>query len=182
MKFTQFALSLFLVLGLSACKTVKTPDGNVPAEYAAAAKTLAGTYQGDFNGVPSEISLQFNGDAPVLTYTNVAGHDLLGVGCGSEIGKLAGISLDPLASVEAAYFTLLPGNCLVEGQIVTLEIKKQGSDTLAALSVVKGHRIVHIPGQEICHGNGFGGYDCDVVLERDETVYDTLQGQFKKLK
>ncbi|MFL5812297.1 MAG: hypothetical protein ACJ763_01870 [Bdellovibrionia bacterium] len=180
MKFTQFILSLFLVLALSACKTVKTPEGKVPAEYLDAAKTLAGTYQGDFNGVPSEILLQFDGATPVLTYTNVAGHDLLGVGCGSEIGKLAGVTLDPLAYVTDAYFELSPGNCPVEGQIVTLEFQQKGDEL--TVSVVKGHRIVHIPAQESCHSDAWGSYTCDEILESDETVYDVLQGTFKKLK
>jgi hypothetical protein len=182
MKFTQFALSLALVIGLSACKTVKTPEGKIPSEYLDAAKTLAGTYQGQFNGVPSEILLKFDGAAPILTYSNSTGHDLLGVGCGSEIGKLAGVSLDPLAYVETAYFALSPGNCPVEGRIVTLKFKNQGGDTVASVSIVKSHRAVHTPGQEVCHGNGFGGWDCDEVLERDETVYETLDGQFKKQK
>jgi hypothetical protein len=182
MKLSPIILSWILVLGLSACKTVETPNGKVPSEYLDQAKSLEGNYLGTWNGVPSELSLKFNGDTPVLTYTDFAGHDLLGLGCGSEIGQLAGVSLDPLANIQNAYFVLIQGKCFVEGQVVALDFKNQNDDALIDVSVVKSHEVIHIPGQEICYNNALGGYACSVTLEHDETVYDTLQGQFKKVK
>ncbi|MFL5812298.1 MAG: hypothetical protein ACJ763_01875 [Bdellovibrionia bacterium] len=180
MKLNHAVVSLFLVLGLSACKTVETPDGKIPAEYLETAKTLAGTYKGEFNRVSGEISLAFDGATPVVTYTDASGHDLLGPGCGSEIGTLTQIDVSMDEKLGEAVFAFSPGKCQIEGRSVYLGIKQKSDGILVYVKIIKGHRMEHTPGDTSCNMDGHGQMHCVHFPGSWVKVDDYISGKFEK--
>jgi hypothetical protein len=180
MKLTRIALAMFLVLGLSACETIDTPDGKIPSQYLDAAKPLVGTYQGHFNHVSGEFALKLDGDTPVLTYTDATGHDLLGSGCGAVIGKMTQVGISNDKSVGSARFELDPGKCNIEGHTVGLEFNQKSDGVILDVSIVRGHREYWVPGEVNCWPDGHGHVYCNHYPGHMETVFDTINGQFRK--
>jgi hypothetical protein len=57
----SFVLSVAaLAVTMSACKSVDTPDGKIPAEYVDMAKTYEGTYEGQFDGLKGELTFKMD--------------------------------------------------------------------------------------------------------------------------
>jgi hypothetical protein len=179
MKLSHFVPVIALAAALSACKTVDTPDGKIPAQYLSLAKTLEGTYHGKFERMDSDITLTIEGDTPVLTYTNAWGHDLLGQGCGSSIGKLKSVSVsgpDANLSIDNASFEFNPGKCLALGKTVDVSIRNQVDGTKLDVSVLKDSHQVYIPGHYYCNP----GEPCYTDPGHYDTIFNYYSGSFKK--
>lgn len=183
MKLTQVALAAVLLVGLSACETIDTPDGKIPSQYLDAAKPLVGTYQGHFNHVSGEFTLKLDGETPVLTYSDASGHSILGPECGAVIGQMTQVYLSDDNTVGGAHFMLDPGKCMIEGRTVDVDVS-QGSDGITLdVSIIRGHHQYWVPGDMTCwHEGGYhGGFThCQHLPGHMEVVYDRINGQFKK--
>ena len=82
---------LILSLGLQGCE-VDVDDGKIPPEYMSAAQAYVGTYTGQMDSRPGSIVLTMKEDGFVEVATpGFEGDDILGEGCGSEIGPLLAI-------------------------------------------------------------------------------------------
>jgi hypothetical protein len=184
MKYTQVGqviVGILLMVGLTACEAVDTPDGKIPSQYLNAAKALVGTYQGQFNHAASELSLKLDGDTPVLTYTDARGHDLLGPDCGSLIGKMTklGISIDE--KVGSAIFEFNPGKCTIEGRVVDLDFNQSSDGIAISISMISGHHSEWIPGDTDCSADSRGHIHCHHTPGHWITVNETIEGKFKKM-
>ncbi|MGZ3742691.1 MAG: hypothetical protein ACXVB1_17565 [Pseudobdellovibrionaceae bacterium] len=128
-------LGLCLVLiGLIGCKEVVTQDGHVPEKYLPVAKQLAGKFYGNFDGKRAEMEIYFEGDRPLIRYSDARGNDPLDVSCNSEIGYLQSVTFckkDGRYVLDKATFGFHPGNCRqVEGRNLFLDFS--GKDRFTA--------------------------------------------------
>ncbi len=180
MKFTRIVSVLAMAIALSACKTVDTPDGKIPSEYVGAAKAFEGTYSGRFDGMKGDLTLKIDGDMPVLTYTDSFGHDLLGKGCGSSIGKLKSVSISDSNTIDSADFELNTGSCAFEGRTLSVSISIRGNETEFNLSAVRDHFQSFVPGDIVCHGDAHGHEYCHQTPGHFIIHYNYARGSFKK--
>jgi hypothetical protein len=170
-----------MAAALSACKTVDTPDGKIPAEYVGAAKKYEGTYHGRFQGVDGDLTLKIEGDTPVLTYTDAQGHDILGSACGSSIGLMKNVTVsdgEPV-SIENAAFEFNPGRC-AEDHTLLVGVSTDNNTTTIDVSVIKGHYEFYVPGQIVCNPGPHGHPVCFETPGHYETRYRYATGSFKK--
>lgn len=149
LKLKQSAMAVLALVALSACNEIETPDGRVPAEFLGYAQQLVGSYGGQFEGQPTTIGLQMNGDMPYVTVTNT-GNDILGPSCRSQIGQLVSIRGEKhnnnTYSLESATFAFSPGNCNAQGRTVTFEFSRDYR-TIDASILQSSHTITYL-----CHG------------------------------
>ncbi len=174
------AFVALLAFGLFGCDSIKTPDGKVPSKYLDVAKVLVGTYQGQFNDVSGEISLQLEGDTPVLTYTDARGHDLLGPDCGSLIGKMTELGISSDDQVGSASFELDPGKCNIEGRAVNLDFAQSSDGITVNVAVLSGRHNVWVPGGNDCSSDAHGHTHCHHLPGQWVSVDKTIKGKFKK--
>ncbi len=173
---TRATLVGVTALALVACEKQIT-DGKVPAEYVSAAQAYAGKYAGTMEGKSAQFTLSINaGGVAKLTTSN----DLVGNGCGTQIGSLIG--LDAVnGKFKGARFALST-HCQIEGTSIYLAFKSGGqvNASIVEKSVTSSH-YVSDPGDTVCddHGHchhvGGGGH------WEETTSYDYLQGSFTKL-
>lgn len=183
MKLAQIVSVIAMAAALSACKTVETPDGKIPAEYIGVAKTLEGAYLGQFDKMPSELSFKMEGDTPVLTYTDIFGHDLIGRNCGSSIGKLKEVTLsdETPPTIEMATFELNPGHCSFDSPTIDVAVSIHGNDVKLDLSAVRSQSQMYVPGQVVCHPDNQGHPVCFEGQGHYETHYNYANGSFTKV-
>ncbi len=183
MKLAQIISVVAMAAALSACKNVDTPDGKIPAEYIGTAKTLEGHYLGQFDHMPSELSFEVDGDLAVLTYTDIFGHDLLGKGCDSSIGKLKSVTLsdETPPTIESATFELNAGHCAFLSSTIDVNVSVHGTDTQLDLSAIRSASQFYVPGQPVCHDDGHGHVFCSETPGHYETHYNYANGSFKKV-
>jgi hypothetical protein len=152
-------LLLVTLFVAASCKSVETPGGHVPAQYLAQAKRAAGNYTGTFEGVPTTLTVRFDGDRPRIDVRN-AQNDLLGRGCGSTVGLLQSAELDEQDgahyALRSATFAFSPGRCSVEGRTLELSFRDGGvieADILQRTDVDFCAAIARDPGDipDHCH-------------------------------
>lgn len=115
MKISQMLIAILGVsLALTACKSVKIENGQIPNEYLSEAKKFEGVYKGKFNGVPGELKVSFEGNKPILSFRDANGNlDFIAVHCKSQIGLLKAAYLGGRNDREltGASFGFSPGAC-----------------------------------------------------------------------
>lgn len=142
MKLTQLLVASFALLAFAGCKTVDIKDGQVPAQYLSQAKKLAGTYKGDFEGVPGNLIISFNGNKPTLTYQNKRGEDILNNNCHSEFGNLLKVTIkseNKNPTVSSALFDFDAGGCslMVRGRDASLSFKETDKGMRISINILK---------------------------------------------
>jgi hypothetical protein len=181
MKLTRVLSLVAFALALSACNTVQTPDGKIPADFVGYAQQVMGTYTGEFNGRATQITLKLDGQTPVVSFSNDQG-DLLAKDCGSEIGRMTSITTDYVGlsnneAISSATFEFSPGKCFLEGHEMTFSFD---SHQHLDLSVARETRVIHEPGYTNCGQDSMGHVVCyyQPGMDQIETFYVT--GHFKK--
>lgn len=166
-------LLLAAALCLSACKTIKVENGEVPDEYRAMAQAYMGTYEGSMNGAQGALTLALNGRKVVLSYRDASGStDILDPRCSSRIGLLESVevskekALDGSVSykLNSASFAFDPNRCWgwVDGRDVVLDFTKKKNHVRIDTSILirqetqrncridPGNPRAGIPPREIC--------------------------------
>ncbi|MBS1971072.1 MAG: hypothetical protein JSU04_12230 [Bdellovibrionales bacterium] len=167
MKLTQLLVASFALLSLAACKTVKIKNGEVPSQYLSQAKKLAGTYKGDFEGVPGNLIVDFNGNKPTLAYVNKRGEDILNNNCHSEFGNMLDVTIkneNKNPTVSSATFAFDAGGCslMVRGRDASLSFKQTDKGMRINVSILRDlmQREVcswtpgnppNVPPAQVCH-------------------------------
>jgi hypothetical protein len=167
MKLAQLLVASFALLSLAGCKTVKIKDGEVPSQYLSQAKKLAGTYKGQFEGVPGNLIVDFNGNKPTLTYANKRGEDILNNNCHSEFGNMLDVTIkseNKNPTVSSATFNFDAGGCslMVRGREASLSFKQTDKGMRINISILRDvyQREVcswtpgnppHVPPSQACH-------------------------------
>lgn len=142
MKMTQLLVASFALLSLAGCKTVDIKDGQVPSQYLSQAKKLAGTYKGEFEGVPGNLIISFNGNKPTLTYVNKRGEDILNNNCHSTFGDLLKVTVkneNKNPTVSSALFDFDAGGCalMVRGRDASLSFKQTDKGMRITINILK---------------------------------------------
>ncbi|WP_413288566.1 hypothetical protein [Bdellovibrio sp. HCB337] len=142
MKLSKVLLSALALAFVAGCKTVDIKDGRVPTQYLSHAKKLAGTYKGEFNGVPGTLTIAFNGNKPVVTYQNRNGTDILNNNCHSQIGDLLQVTVKnekKKPEVSNAVFDFEAMGCalLVRGRDISLSFKETDKGLRVSLTLLK---------------------------------------------
>lgn len=181
MKISSLLSVVALAVAVSACKTVETPDGKIPAEYVDAAKKYEGTYHGHFENMIGDLTLKIDGQTPVLTYTDNVGNDIMGKGCGSSIGLMKSVTVSDGTPIEIqdATFQFNPGFC-GEGHNLEVGVSSDDNGTTIRLSVVKGYYSFYVPGQMVCQHGPHGHPVCYETPGHYETRARYAYGAFKK--
>lgn len=168
MKLTHVLAASFALLAFSGCKTVDIKNGEVPAQYLSQAKKLAGTYKGEFEGVPGNLVISFNGNKPVLTYVNKRGEDILNNNCHSSFGDLLKVTIkneNKNPTVSSALFDFDAGGCslMVRGRDASLSFKQTDAGMRLRINILKevyqrqvctvigGNPSQGVPPQQSCH-------------------------------
>lgn len=116
------------LLMLAGCDEIETPDGAIPQEFISAAAPLQGTYMGSFQGVPTNLTLQLQGNKPVVVVANNNGNDLIGSKCSSKVGQLHHIRGEKISEgvyrLDNATFVFDAGNCFMQGRQLSLNFDK----------------------------------------------------------
>jgi hypothetical protein len=180
-KITSLLSMALVAVAVSACQTIETPDGKIPAEYVDAAKKYEGTYHGHFDNKVGDLTLKIEGTTPVLTYTDSQGNDIMGKGCGSSIGLMKSVTVDgDPVSIQDATFMFNPGYC-GEGHNFEVSVSNRDDGTVINVSVVKGHYEFYVPGQVVCQPAGPHHHPvCYGTPGHYETRYRYAYGSFKK--
>ncbi len=166
----KFYVLLFVLMGFTVgCKDITTSDGRVPKEYIEMAKPYMGTFVGQFEKVPTQLSLSMDDTGYVrLSAANANGSDILGENCNSKIGSMKVISVSGSKQnpkVNRVEFNFDPNKCPIMGRSIVLEFDQ---------SAVQA-RILHHTDTEIqCPGRYPTG-GCTT-----ENVFVYLNGVFKK--
>lgn len=142
-------LLLACALLLSACKTIKVENGEVPDEYRAMAQAYMGTYTGSFDGERGALTIALSGRKVVLSYRDASGStDILDARCSSRFGDLetVNVSKDKSASsggktvykLDGASFAFDPNRCWgsVDGRQVALDFSKKNGRTRVDVSIL----------------------------------------------
>lgn len=136
MKLSRMLMAIVGVsFALTACKSVKIENGQVPNEYLSEAKKYEGVYKGRFNGVSGELKITFEGNKPVLSFRDSKGNtDLIESRCNSRIGllKVAYLGGRDDRELTGASFAFDPGACRrIVGQSVELSFDKNNKISLS---------------------------------------------------
>ncbi|OQW49276.1 MAG: hypothetical protein A4S09_12230 [Proteobacteria bacterium SG_bin7] len=143
MKMVKLAsVAIAATLAVTGCKEIQIKDGRIPSEYLAVAAQYMGNYKGQFNGVPSEISLWLEGDVVKAKYTDAHGNDILDPQCESQIGNLKSITVSgeqKSPQLDVANFAFDPGKCSgsVLGRMLVLMFEKKASSLKMAPAILK---------------------------------------------
>lgn len=166
MKFTKVLFASLTLLALAGCKTVDIKDGQVPSQYLSQAKKLAGTYKGEFDGVPGNLIVSFQGNKPVLTYANKRGEDILNNNCHSDFGNLLKVQIkneNKNPTVSGALFAFDAGGCsiMIRGRDASLNFKETDKGMRIDISILRDVRQrevcnwtpggPNIPPSQVCH-------------------------------
>jgi hypothetical protein len=131
---TNFMSVALATLALMGCKEVTIKDGRIPKEYLTQAKQLEGRYYGEMDGNEAVIDITFDGDRPILKYSDRHGNDILGNNCNSRVDHLKKVILYKKSGkyvVDQAIFGFHPGHCRqVQGR--TLELNFSGTRKFVA--------------------------------------------------
>lgn len=120
----RFLMLLVATMALTACKTVKIENGEVPDEYLARAKQLEGVYHGSFEGRSGQLTITFEGNKPLLLYKDSRGDSLLATQCRSSVNNLKWAYVTRKGAVESVGFYFDPGLCMIDGREVQLSFSK----------------------------------------------------------
>jgi len=163
MKLTQFLFASLTLLALASCKTIDIKDGQIPSQYLSQAKKLAGTYKGEFDGVPGSLTISFQDSKPVLTYANKRGEDILNNNCHSEFGNLLKVQVkneNKNPTVTGALFAFDAGGCsiMVRGRDAALSFKETDKGLRIDISILRDVRQREVcswppgnPPSQVCH-------------------------------
>ncbi len=112
MRSLQLLSLLVASFGLVACdQTVTVQNGQIPAQYLLAAKTIVGNYTGSAAGIPNTLTIALNGNQAALSGAN----DLLGSACHARLGELLSFTYNTDSGtpvITGASFALDPGYCV----------------------------------------------------------------------
>lgn len=165
-RFSSLAL-ISMVLVLSACKSVKIENGEVPTNYLPLAKKLEGIYNGRISGIDGQLVIRFEGNIPKVDFLNNQNTDIVGniPACKTEIGNLTEVNLKgdkENPQVDTATFKILKGTCgkYFVGSELYLTFKNNYRDISA--SYLKEYRQErrctwdpgappHVPPREVCN-------------------------------
>lgn len=179
-KKSQIFLTLFLSLcaiALSACNEVTVDDGIVPAEYAPYVQAYLGTYQGQVDGKPTEITITMTNNIPAVTVRNAYGNDITGMNCRSQVGRLKSIKAEERGNknyvLERVNFDLDRGFCMIQGRAVTFNFKSANEFSLEILN--QDERKNCPPPRTGPPGTGPIDEPCD-----EFSTVNYITGQFKK--
>lgn len=166
-------LGLFLIsMGLLGCKEVITHDGQVPSAYLTQAKIMEGKYYGKFDGKQAEIEIYFEGNRPLVRYSDSRGEDPLDITCNSEIGLLQKVVLRKKRHhyvLDQAIFGFHPGSCRqVNGRTFNLDFSGKNKFT-ASIYEKKEFTPPCYPGSF----SPFGGTSCPL-----QEYYQYITGRF----
>ncbi|MFL5812065.1 MAG: hypothetical protein ACJ763_00690 [Bdellovibrionia bacterium] len=181
MKISSLLSIALMAVAVSACKTIETPDGKIPAEYVDAAKKYEGTYHGHFEHMAGDLTLKIEGTTPVLTFTDGQGNDIMGKGCGSSIGLMKSVTVSDgdQVAIQDATFQFNPGYC-GEGRELQVNVSPRDDGTVINVSAVKGHYEFYVPGQMVCQPGHHGHPVCYETPGHYEIRYRYVFGSFKK--
>lgn len=180
MKSISFYVSMLVfAFGLAGCKSTSVDNGEVPSTYIADAKKLEGNYSGQFNKVAGTLAIHFEGNRPVLSFTNKNGTDILDRDCQSKIGNLREFTptvTSGEALVTTALFDFDPGLCrnVIEGRQLRVDIKSENGKTVLGLSLPYAVINRHY------YCGSWGGWDGSVCLPEARFEYSYLYGQFSR--
>jgi hypothetical protein len=164
MKSMKFIFMAAALLTLAGCRVLDIDNGEIPDNYLSQAKQFEGVYEGQFNGVPGEMTVSFEGNKPVLSYKNAQGSDILNNNCGSSFGLLKKVYLRGTETprIDAVSFAFQPGQCAltVDGRDVTVELRQYNGKTVLKLSLLRNttqQRVCdwspgapNMPPQQVC--------------------------------
>ncbi|WP_413559786.1 hypothetical protein [Bdellovibrio sp. HCB209] len=145
MKLAKLLIAGLALAAVAGCKTVDIKDGKVPNAYLSKAKKYEGAYEGQFNGVPGQMILSFNGNKPVLSYRNNMGTDILNNNCASRFGDLKKVYITGKKSnpqVDAVEFAFDSGRCslMVQGRQMNVDFKEKNGVTKLKVSILREMR------------------------------------------
>lgn len=156
----------FCALSLSACdKSVELKNGQLPAELVPYAQTLAGTYEGHFNGVPNTLNVVLEDDHLSL----VPGADLIGSTCASSIGNATRVDVSErnkdVVGISNVTFSFDPGACVSTAEGRRLEVQVAAAhDDQARINVrlLLGYHMEwrYEPGRQVCGVDRFTRVVC----------------------
>ncbi len=172
----QIILLTFCALAFTACNEISVTDGQVPQEYVAYVKPYLGTYRGEVDGKSTEIIISMYNNVPTITVRNTYGNDITGASCGSRVGLLKSIKAEDRGDknyvLERANFYLEPGQCFIQGRVVTFSFRSSNEFIL---------EILERDERKICPPPRTGPKGASPIDDCDDFSQMTyITGQFKK--
>ncbi len=170
---------ILLLTGLTACKEVQVPNGEIPNEYLSAAQQYVGAYQGAMAQRMGVLQLSLQGNKAILEFTDSSGgHDLIDPRCQSQIGDLLTVQVSDAGggqyNLQKARFAFAPGNCIsIEAKDIELDFSPKG--------IISIHLLDHQEWREECHmeGGGPGVPPREVCNPVSAAIY--IDGRFQHL-
>lgn len=163
----------------AACNEVDVTDGRVPAEYLDVAMRYAGDYAGKMGDQEGVLHLTFEGDRPVLTFTDSEGNpkDLIDARCESRLGNLQRFrGKDENQRLSWVEFGFDPNECAtMEGRKIYFKVGKLGQRLKAEIL----DHSEYVPGRVHCHHRPSREIDCD--NDPGYWIEYYVVGQFQKL-
>jgi hypothetical protein len=138
--FHKFGFSSAIIIGtlaLSSCKTIETPNGEIPQEAMPYVDKVVGTYQNSVDH--SEISLRMEGTKLVASVYSKNSLDVIDSQCQSEIQDLEKIQLTDNNTVINGIFAFNRQYCLATlvGNTIKLQVREvKNSQTQATERVL----------------------------------------------
>ena len=133
-------LTVLAALALAGCREVEVPNGEIPTQYMGAAQKYMGTYQRTDRGGMGELTIEMRGQKVVAMYRGNP-NDLIGAGCGSQIGLLKTITVDEKGSeyiLKGAKFAFDPGACTeVQGRQLHLSFREKRGQILMSGDILE---------------------------------------------
>lgn len=131
----RYVFLTLLSITLFGCKTIKTENGKIPAQYLEHAKKYMGIYIGNFNERKGAIHLFLDGDLPKLRFIDGKKNDILGDECETRFNLLKQITVsgtEQSPNLDEVDFELNPANCSnkIIGRSITLVFSKNNAGSL----------------------------------------------------
>lgn len=141
-KMSVLSAAVGVALVLTGCKEIQIQEGRIPGEYLTTAARYMGSYSGQFNGTPAEISLGLEGDVVKVQYVDARGSDILAPQCESSIGHLKSITVsgdEKNPQLDVANFAFDPGKCpnMAMGRMLVIMFEKKSSSLRMAPAILQ---------------------------------------------
>lgn len=125
-------IMMLSTLALSACKTIDTPHGELPAEAMQYVGKVVGTYQNTAD--QSTVDIRMNGNRLIASYSSKTNQDILNSSCGSRIEDLTKIIVNSNNNVTGV-FAFNRNLCVTTLQGETIELQANESGNAKVLTV-----------------------------------------------